>query len=205
MRALRAVLVVALALCARAASADVGDYIGRPIASVRLEIEGRETTDPKLMMVVETHAGRPLSMTDVRESVTHLFSLGRFEDVQVRAEPAGAGVALRYVLDPIHPVAKIEFAGHLDADGVDTGQIRRAVVERFGVSPPVGRVDDIARLVVDGLHQRGYLHPAVRSRADLEHAPDRATLVFTVEPGVRTRVGTVSIVGTPSVDRKSVV
>ena len=38
-------------------------------------------------------------MADVRETITHLYSLGRFEDVQVEAETrADGGVALRYVL-----------------------------------------------------------------------------------------------------------
>ena len=203
MRALGAAAAIALLLCARTAAADVGDYIGRPIASVRLEIEGRVADDRKLTAVVETRVGRPLSMVDVRESVTHLFSLGRFEDVQVHAERAGDGVALRYALAPIHPVAKMAFAGQLGGAGVDAGQLRRAVVERFGVSPPVGRAGEIARLVEDQLHQHGYLHAAVRPRVDLEHAPERATLTFTVEPGARTFVGTVRIVGTPSVSREA--
>ncbi len=199
MRTWRALLVIALVLSARVAGADVSDYIGKSIASVRIEIEGRETTDPKLLTVVETHAGRPLSMDEVRDSVTHLFSLGRFENVEVHAERAGAGVALRYTLDPVHPVSKIDFSGPVDAAGIDVGQLRRAVVERFGVSPPVGRVDEIARLIRDELHQRGYLHASVSPRADLEHAPDRATLVFALEPGERTRVGAITIAGTPSV------
>jgi outer membrane protein insertion porin family len=121
----------------------------------------------------------------------------------VHAERAGAGVALRYALDPIHPVGRIEFAGHPDAAGVDTGQLRRAMVERYGASPAVGRVDELARLVVDELHQRGYLHPVVRPRADLEHSPERATLVFDLEPGARTQVGAVHVVGTPTVSQQA--
>jgi outer membrane protein insertion porin family len=204
MRVPGAVLAAAvLTLTPAPASADVGDYIGRPVASVRLELEGRETTDQKLLAVVETRAGRPLSMAEVRESVTHLFSLGRFEDVQVHAALAGGSVTLRYDLEPIHHVARIEFAGDLDVPGLDTGQLRHAIVERFGASPPVGRAADVARLLVDELHQRGYLHAAVSPRADIEHAPERATLVFTVNPGARTRVGKVDIVGTPSVPRQT--
>ena len=41
-------------------------------------------------------------MLDVRESVAHLFSLGRFDDVRVDASVEGGGVALRYELTPIH-------------------------------------------------------------------------------------------------------
>jgi outer membrane protein insertion porin family len=192
----------ALALLAPSASrADVADYVGKPIASVRLVIEGRDTTDPALLQVVETRAGTPLSMAQVRESVAHLFSLGRFEDVRIDATLEGGAVALRYDLSPIHPVARIELAGNVHVPGVDRGQLLRAVVDRYGVSPPVGRAADVARLVADTLQQRGYLHASVAPRAELEHAPDRATLVLTIDPGARTRIGTVDIVGTPDVPR----
>ena len=39
-------------------------------------------------------------MRDVRETLAHLTSLNRFEDVQVMEEPAGGGIRLRYVLVP---------------------------------------------------------------------------------------------------------
>ena len=183
------------------AHADVADYVGKPIASVRLVVEGRDTTDPALLQVVETRAGTPLSMAQVRESVAHLFSLGRFEDVRVDAALEGGRVALRYDLSPVHPVVKIEFAGDAEAPGVDQGALRRAVVDRYGVSPPVGRAEDVARFVADALQQRGYLHATVTPRAELQHAPDRATLVLTLEPGARTHIGTVEITGTPDVPR----
>ncbi len=198
---------LALALAAfagGAARAAVDEYLGKRIASVRLILEERETTEPALMQVVETQIGRPLSMAEVRESVSHLFSLGRFEDVRVDATLESGGVALRYDLNPIHPVTKIDFAGRLTAPGVDTGSLRRAVVDRYGTSPPLGRAAEVARVVTDGLQARGYLHPTVTPRADLEHAPDRATLVLTIDPGPRTTIGTVDIAGPPGVSRAEV-
>ena len=59
----------AIALCAlfgRAAHADVADYVGRTIGSVRLVLDGRETTEQVLMHVVQTAAGQPLSIAQVR-------------------------------------------------------------------------------------------------------------------------------------------
>ena len=180
--------------------AAIDDYIGKPIVSVRLLLEGRDTTEPALMQVVETRAGQPLSMVLVRESVTHLFSLGRFEDVRVDATLVDdTRVALRYELSPVHPVTKIAFSGRLDAPGVDEGQLRRAVIDRYGVSPPLGRAAELARLVADLLREHGYLHATVAPRTDIRHDPDRATLVFTIDPGVRTQLGVIDIVGTPSV------
>ena len=68
-----ALLLIGFGQPARAA---VGDYLGKPVAAVRLVIEGRDTTDLILTQMVETQVGRPLSMAEVRESITHLFSLG---------------------------------------------------------------------------------------------------------------------------------
>ncbi|MBI3400285.1 MAG: BamA/TamA family outer membrane protein [Acidobacteria bacterium] len=189
-----------LALCAvagGAARADVADYVGKPIASVRLLLDGRETTEAMLTRVVETVPGQLLAMAQVRESVTHLFSLGRFEDVRADATLENGRVVLRYDLVPIHPVARIRFRGGLDAPGVDEGALRRTITDRYGVSPPLGRVADMRRLLEDGLRERGYLHAAVTPSADTQDS--RATLVFTVEPGDRARIGTVALSGQPSV------
>jgi outer membrane protein insertion porin family len=183
------------------AAAAVSDYLGRPVGSVRLVLEGRETTEPLLTQVVSTVAGQPLSMIQVRETIAHLFSLGRFEGVSVDAAMADGRVALRYDLIPIHPVARIRFDGPLDAPGIDQGALRRAIVDRYGVSPPLGRAADMTRILTDALRERGYLNPTITPRPVLEHEPERATLVFTIDPGPRTTIGEVQIVGAPTVTR----
>jgi outer membrane protein insertion porin family len=182
--------------------AAVADYLGKPIGSVRLVIEGRDTTEPMLTQIVETVAGQPLSMVQVRETVIHLFSLGRFDGVSVDATLDNGRVALRYELVPIHPVARIRFAGPLGASGIDQGALHRAIVDRYGVSPPLSRLVDMARIIADELRERGYLHATITPRSEIEHAPERATLVFAIEPGPRTMIGAVEIVGRPSVTRE---
>jgi outer membrane protein insertion porin family len=178
--------------------ADVSVFLGRPVASVRLVVEGRDTTDPSLTQVIETQTGQPLLMAQVRETITHLFSLGRFEDVRVDAMLEGERVALRYDLSPIHPIRTIRFAG-AGAPGIDRGALRQAIVDRYGVSPPIGRAADMTRLLTDALRERGYLHPAISMRAETEHLPERATLVVAIEPGDRTRIGSVTVIGRPQV------
>jgi outer membrane protein assembly complex protein YaeT len=176
------------------AEAAIDDYIGKSIAAVQIVIEGRETTDPVIARVVETREGEPVTMVAVRETVAHLFSLGRFDDVRVDAELREANrVVLRYELSPIHPVTSIRFTGHLDVPGVDVGQMRQAVVDRYGISPPLARVAEMRQAVSDVLRERGYLHADVKPRADTFHAPDRAALVFEVDPGARTLVGAIDV------------
>ena len=199
----RVILAAFSVLCAGVlpAAAAVADYLGKPIGSVHLVIEGRETTELVLTQIVSTVAGQPLSMIQVRETVAHLFSLGRFEDVSVDAALEDGRVALRYELIPIHPIARFRFDGPLAVPGIDQGELRRAIVDRYGVSPPLGRAADMTRIIADALRERGYLNPTVTPRPVLEHAPERATLVFTIDPGPRTTIGEVEIVGTPTISR----
>src|SRR5258708_5611264 len=138
------VLAAGVAAPARAA---VTDYVGKPIASVRFLVEGRDAGDPSLSDRVQTRVGQSLSMADVRESVTHLYSLGRYEDVRVDATLAANGVAVRYDLSPVHPISRIAFAWKSSAPGVDEEPLRRTATERAGASLRLSRADELASAV----------------------------------------------------------
>jgi outer membrane protein insertion porin family len=184
------------------AEGAVDDYLGKPIDSVGLSIEGRETSEASIARVVETHVGELLAMSAVRDSISHLFSLGRFDDIRVDASLVEGGrVALRYDLSPIHPVTKIQFTGAAGLPGVDTGQLRQAVVDRYGTSPSLGRVEELKQLVTDLLVDRGYLQADIKPRAEIAHDPDRATLVFAIDAGPRTAIGAIDVDGTPTVSK----
>jgi outer membrane protein assembly factor BamA len=192
-RVCAALLLLAGARGATLAQADVTDFLGKPIASVRLEAEGRSITERNVVALLETRPGELLSMRAVRATVTHLFSLGRFENVVVRASTAGQQVALVYELTPTHPIRKITFTGTGDLSGVNDGQLRRAIAERYGASPPADRAPDMAAFVSAQLQLHGYRGATVTPRVSLEHAPERGTLIFSVAAGVRTRVDKIDV------------
>jgi outer membrane protein insertion porin family len=171
-------------------------FVDRPVVSVAIEIEGRTASDPALADAMQTRTGAPLKMADVRETITHLYSLGRFEDVRVEAEPAaGGGVALRYVLSPIHTVTKVVFKG---APGLSEGMLRDRMRERFGDTPPLSRAADVAAALQALYLERGYLRATVQVAPPIvEHDPDRATLVFDVNAGPRTIVARSTVAGQP--------
>jgi outer membrane protein insertion porin family len=197
--ALILLLLASVSLWPRPARAAVDDYLGKPIGSVRLLLDGRETTEPALLQLVETQVGRPLSMLQVRETVSHLYSLGRFDDVRVDAALGTGGVALSYELTPIHIVSEIRFAGSLRGLDVDVGELRRAVVDRYGTSPPLGRVNELSVVIVDALRERGYRAATATPQVDVERGSQRATLIFAIEPGPRTVIGTIDVQGMPMI------
>ena len=183
---------------ASSGSAAVTEYLGKPVSSVRLTIEGRDTADPAIGQLVVTPIGQPLSMRQIRDSVVNLFSLGQFEDVRVDASLNAGGVVLRYELVPIHPITQIRFGGRAGEPGIDLGALRRVLIDRFGATPTVGKTAEMTRVLTEALVQVGYRRPSLTPSIQVFHAPEHATVTFTMEPGSRTLVGEVKIIGTPS-------
>ncbi len=168
-------------------------FIGRTVTGVQLVSEGRPLDEPGLLDLVETRVGQPLSMTDVRESIAHLFSLGRFEDIQVDASPAPGGVAVRYDLVPVHRVSRVELRGNL---GVSQGAVRRTIEDRFGPTPPAGRAADVASVLEQQFYpDHGYLRARVMAEPVVTHDPERTVLTFQIDAGPHAVIGDVTIVG----------
>jgi outer membrane protein insertion porin family len=167
-------------------------FLGRPIADVRLTIQGQPTGEAELRDVLETRAGEPLAMAQVRESIIHLMALGRFENVQVNAEQTPKGMLLTYDMVPLRTVRAIEFTGRLV---LARDLLRSEVVDRYGSQPPLGRGDDIAQTLEDLYRDHGFLDPHVRCHVVNQVRRGRATLVFEVDAGSQARVGRIHFEG----------
>lgn len=178
-----------------AAPLPAAPYVGRTVTRVTITIEGRPATEAALADALQTKAGAPLSMQDVRETITHFYSLGRFADIEVDAEASDTGVALRFDLKPIHTVTRVELHGNL---GLSEGTLRSRMSERFGDTPPVTKSPEVAESLRQLYEERGYMSAKVSAAPPIvAHDPDRATLVFNIESGPRTRVRTSFVTGTP--------
>jgi outer membrane protein insertion porin family len=179
---MRPVVTVFLLFCILSSAAPADAQFGRQITAVVIEQEGRPVTDPVIVGLIETRVGTPLDASDVRETIAHIMSLNRFDDAQVSAEEAGAGIRVRYVLTPLHPVDRIEFEGML---GLPEEALLRVVVDRFGTSPRAARSPEMVEALGMEYRRRGYASARITSRLIETHDPDRATLVFEVEAGRR--------------------
>jgi len=197
-----AVAVAACVVPTLAAQTPAAAFVGQRVVDVQIVAEGRPVDDPMIMGLVETRIGDPLSMAKVRESITHLFGLGRYQDVQVDATPAAGGVSLRYNLVPLHNVQRVDFRG-TPSLGLSEDVLRDAVSGRFGASPPPGRAQEIARFLEQLYHDRGFLTAVVVANASERHDPDRTLLQFNVTPGSRATIGSVAIEGSPAEGREA--
>ncbi|NOT26910.1 MAG: BamA/TamA family outer membrane protein [Acidobacteria bacterium] len=184
----RRVICICVSLLIAAVAAHAQD--APRVTGILLEQEGRPLDDPSVLSLIETRPGAPLSMREVRDTITHLASLNRFEDIQVLQDTAPDGVRLRYVLVPLHPVDRLAFRGSL---GLSQDDLQETIVERFGIAPSGGRLAEVQEALRVLYRDRGY--PAARITPSLEetHNPDRATMTFDIDAGSRSRIGRVEI------------
>jgi outer membrane protein insertion porin family len=170
-------------------------YAGRPIEQVQVFVAGEATTDPSLTELLQTRVGQALSMADVRESIAHLYGMGRFQDVRVDATdtPSG-GVSLRFELVPLRTVEDIAFTGNL---GLSKGLLRRTITDRYGATPPFSRAADAVRLLESLYHDHGYLHATVKPVQGEGSGTGPTVLTFEIDAGPRASIGTVNIEGDP--------
>ena len=179
---------------------SVARFIGKRVVAAEVVVENKQTTDAAIRDLIETRPGEPLSMADVRETIAHLFSLGRYQDIQVEATEVPGGVHLLFNLEPIHSVQRVEFRGEL---GLSEGTLRGAVTERFGLTPSVGRAAEVAQHLQQVYNERGYLGAAIRPTVQVFHDPDRTVLTFEVTPGSVSRIGEVKLNGDPGEAREA--
>jgi outer membrane protein insertion porin family len=195
--------IVALVLSAAAQSSAQPapeSYSGRPVNAVHVVIDGVSTTDPALIELLETRPGQNLSMTAVRESIAHLYSLARFQDVQVEAvDSAGGAIELRYNLIAMRGVDKVEFRGNL---GLSEGLVRDTITERFGRAPQPGRAQEVTRELERLYQDRGYFRASIRPGSAELHNPERSILTFDIDAGPQARVGEIAVIGTPRAPRE---
>ena len=180
------------------ALAAIADYVGKPVAAVRFVIEGRDTTDPSLSDVIETRVGMPLSMADVRESLVHLYSLGRFDDVRVDAT-SRHGRERPVRSQPRPPGDRVSRSTGSRRPGRGRGSPAARDRRARRNSLRVGRAAELALAVKDAVRERGYLNAAVTPGVQIAHAPHTTTLIFTIDPGTRTVLGTLNVTGAPGV------
>ena len=180
-------------VAAQPPAADVAAYAGRTVLEVAITIAGQPTVEPRWVSLVETPPGSKLSLLDLRTTLLHFVNTGMFAGADAEIEPVGTagGIRVTYRLTPTHVVSGLSFRGDL---GLDVGELRRIVVERFGAQPGPGRAEAAAEVLTARLAARGFVQARVTPAIETD-GRGRSTLRFDVAAGRRARVGAVLIEG----------
>ena len=169
---------------------DTSPYVGQVVHELVVVTEGRRLRDPSVLELVETRIAEPLKMRHVRESLTHLFALGRYSDVQLSATRSVQGVALRYDLVPRAVVQRVEFDG---AAGLPDDDLREAITTTHGATFEVARAETIPDTLLQYYRTRGFMNAQVATT--VEGAGSERTLRVTAHSGARALINQIALRG----------
>ena len=188
----RGAAVAALVLTAPATSraAEVAEFVGKAVVEVRFFRAGVPADDRATSDLVETRTGQPLSMRQVRESVTHLFSLGEFADVRVSAIEDPRGIVLRYDLVPLRAAAGVEVRGSL---GRPREELLDLIRRRFGRVVRADQISAAVTLLEEVYRAAGRFAARIAVNAE----PSDGRLVFDIDQGPAARIGRIDVRGVP--------
>jgi outer membrane protein insertion porin family len=162
---------------------------GAPIAAVRIETATERDSD-RLRRYVTVRAGAPLDPDEVRRSVQYLFATGEFADVVVERRGTAAGIEVVFRLVPAPCLSAVAVEG----DRVLTASRLRHVTRlRDGEILWPRRLDRAAQDAALDLADAGFLEARVSAHADTASPSGR--VVFHVQSGPMTRIGSVNITG----------
>jgi len=180
---LRVLIILPCAFCILHWALPAHAQPDQPIVEVQLDQEGRAIDDPTVLRLVETRVGDPLSVRSARETIAHLMSLGRYEDVQVFSEPVAGGVRVKYTLLPLHPVDRFQFTGTI---ALPEDELRRVITDRFGAAPSAARRNEVSEALRLEYRRRGYPSATVTPRVTAARTPSSGSSGATVqsEPNV---------------------
>jgi len=164
-------------------------FEGKRIVDIQFSPPEQPVATSDLQQAVTLKPNTPLRMADVRQTIEKLYATGRYEDIQVDAEPSGAGVVVRFI------TRNSWFVGHVSADGrisdpPNPGQMAGAT--RLELGQPFHEEDmaqaeiGLRKLLVDN----GYFEHQLQPRIEYDARTQQAHVHFIVESGPRARYRT---------------
>ncbi len=208
MRLLRRLTVGLLWLAALAvawpagAQTGVDQFEGQPVVAIRFEVEGQPVTSPALDDLVALRPGQPYTAAAIHDSISHLYNVGGFDDVQVFGTKTPTGVNVLFRLTPRHPIDRLEFRGNT---GLGASELDRLVRERYGGLPTRQQPDEVAQVVETLLQDDGFPEAHVDASVEVTHNPDRATLVMDVQAGPQTMIAQTVVTGNSPLSAEDVI
>ncbi len=165
---------------------ETQQYEGKRIVSIQFSPPEQPVAAPDLETAVTLKPNTPLRMVDVRLSIEKLYATGRYEDIQVDAEPSGDGVVVRFI------TRNSWFVGRVSADGrvpdpPNPGQMANAT--RLQLGQPFHEEDmtqaeiGLRKLLIDD----GYYENQLQPRIEYDARTQQAHIHFIVESGPRAK------------------
>lgn len=165
---------------------EVRHYEGKRIVDIQFSPHDQPLDPAELREILPLKPDTPLRMADVSAAIERLFATGRYEDIQVDAEPSGGGVIVRFITQNSWFVGRVSMDGSV-ADPPNRGQMVNAT--RLDLGRPFHDENmsqaqaGLQKILVDN----GYYENQIRPRIEYDPKTQQAHIHFVVATGPRAR------------------
>ncbi|MCL4402051.1 MAG: BamA/TamA family outer membrane protein [Acidobacteria bacterium] len=176
-----------LFLVAAGAAAQQAKYQGRRVAEVVFLPEQQPLEPAEIEARVPLRVGAPLRMADIQTSIERLYATGRYEDIQVDAEPVrDGGVAIRFLTRESRFIGHVSVRGNL-SDPPNPGQLVNATRLDLGQPFTDDKLADAEQSIRHLLQSNGLYQSTVHPEFDYDPAVQQVHIRFVVDSGPRAR------------------
>jgi outer membrane protein insertion porin family len=169
-------------------------YENKRIVDIQFSPVEQPVAKSDIERAVTLKPNTPLRAVDVRESIERLFATGRYEDIQVDAEPASDGVIVRFITRNSWFVGRVSVDGKV-SEPPNYGQMANAT--RLALGQPF-REEDMSQAeagVRKLLVSDGYYENQLQPRIEYDARTQQAHIHFIVDSGPRARYRAPNIQG----------
>ena len=183
-----------------AAASDLSSLtslIGRPVHDIQFRGITASLEAQRLLALIPQKTGEPLDKPKLRASVHALYATGRFQDIQVVAEPAP-----QHELSLVFITRQNQFVGPIGLTGVvKHGPTERQLVNatklRLGELLTDERLKQAVSGIAKTMEDNGFYRATVTPQLNPHPETQQVDIGFKVEAGERARVGAIKVTGDP--------
>ena len=174
---------------------DSSAYSGKRVVSLRFDPAQQPLTDAQLARYFPLKAGSVLSGVAVRSAIKSLYATGRYTDVEVSAEPAGAGgLALVVHTQEQWFVGPLEVQGRLNTPP-NRGQLSNATALQLGQPFSEDELGTAVKSMQSLLERNGLYGATIEPQVARDPVHQQVMVTFLVKTGKRARFTTPGVTG----------
>ncbi len=179
------------------AGADPRRYEGKRVVAIRFEPESQAVEASELAAILPLKVNSPLRLAEVRAAIKRLHATGRFQDIEVRAEPAAPasdGVIVTLATTNRNFIGRVELEGKVK-EPPNRSQLVNSTRLELGQPFARQKLEQATEGIEQLLRSNGFYEATIEPHLDEEPATQQVHFRFVVRPGNRARLDTPRITG----------
>lgn len=174
--------------------ASASEYEGKRISAISFEPSAQPLLPVELQKKVALTVGQPLRLEDIRQSISQLYASGRYLNISVDAQAAGAGVALKFITTSTQFIREVTVTGVPEPP--NAGQLVTATKLQLGNPLSESQVRRAVESLLDVLRANG-LYQATIASSEMAQPSQQIDVHLSVESGSRAKFTTPEVKGNP--------